>query len=96
MAYRLSSKATEDVLNLYLEGLQTFGETQTESYHAGLKKCLDLLDHSPRIARERSELSAPMRVHPFKAHVIIYQIEGSDILIVRVRHGREDWINSPT
>lgn len=33
-----------------------------------------------------------MRIHPFKAHLVVYRIEeDGDILIVRVRHGHEDW-----
>ena len=44
------------------------------------------------MARQRRELSPPMRIHPFKAHLLIYRIEeDGDILIVRVRHGHEDW-----
>lgn len=36
-----------------------------------------------------------MRIHPFKAHLVIYQVESDgDIFIVRVRHGHEDWANS--
>lgn len=44
------------------------------------------------MARERQELSPPMRIHPFKAHLVVYHIEeDGDVLIVRVRHGYEDW-----
>ncbi|MGE6784305.1 type II toxin-antitoxin system RelE/ParE family toxin [Ensifer adhaerens] len=44
----------------------------------------------PRMARERTELSPPMRNHPFKAHLVAYRIErDGDILIVRVRRGYE-------
>lgn len=33
-----------------------------------------------------------MRIHPFKAHLIVYRIDDDgDIFIVRVRHGQEDW-----
>jgi toxin ParE1/3/4 len=52
-----------------------------------------LIAANPRMARERLELSPPMRIYPSKAHLIIYRIEeGGDILIVRVRHGHEDWL----
>ncbi|PBB64827.1 plasmid stabilization protein ParE [Mesorhizobium sp. WSM4312] len=34
----------------------------------------------------------PMRIHPFKAHLVVYRIEADGhILIVRIRHGHEDW-----
>lgn len=33
-----------------------------------------------------------MRIHPFEAHIVVYTIEeGEGVLIVRVRHGHEDW-----
>lgn len=44
------------------------------------------------MARERAELSPPVRIHPFKAHLVVYLSESeTDILIIRVRHGHEDW-----
>ena len=43
------------------------------------------------MARERTEISPPVRIHPSGSHVIVYLIEEAEnILIVRVRHGRED------
>lgn len=41
------------------------------------------------------EYSPVVRVHPYRAHVIVYQIENGGIVIVRVRHGHEDWESSP-
>jgi toxin ParE1/3/4 len=52
-----------------------------------------LLSDNPRIARLRNELSPPLRIHPFKAHLIIYVVDGDDdIYVLRVRHGHEDWL----
>ncbi|PST17318.1 type II toxin-antitoxin system RelE/ParE family toxin [Mesorhizobium plurifarium] len=46
--------------------------------------------------RERFEISPPMRIHPFRARLVVYRIEeDGDVLIVRVRHGREDWAGDP-
>ena len=43
-------------------------------------------------ARVRAELAGDIRIHPVKSHIVIYQIEPSGkILILRVRHGHEDW-----
>ncbi len=50
---------------------------------------------SPQIARERNELSPPARIHPCGSHVIVYVTEpDGDVLVVRVRHAREDWTRS--
>lgn len=44
------------------------------------------------MARERHEISPPVRIHPFKAHLVVYRVEDNgDILIIRIRHGHEDW-----
>ncbi|NKX17292.1 type II toxin-antitoxin system RelE/ParE family toxin [Ochrobactrum pseudogrignonense] len=48
------------------------------------------------MAREREEISPPVRIHPFKAHLIIYQIEQNGaILVIRIRNAFEDWISDP-
>jgi toxin ParE1/3/4 len=92
MGFRLSLAAEEDIIHIAAEGVRLFGLPQAQRYHHELFAIFDLLAANPRIARERHELSPPMRVHPFKAHLIVYRIEeDGDILIVRVRHGHEDW-----
>ena len=48
----------------------------------------------PRAARERLEIDPPVRAHPYKSHMVVYVIEGDDVLILGVRHGHEDWMSS--
>lgn len=93
--YRLTVKAEDDIVRIYLEGLALFGPQQADQYHNELSGLFQLLAENPRMARERAELSPPVRVHPHKAHVIVYLEDGEGILIVRVRHGHEDWDQYP-
>lgn len=96
MAYRLSVKAEEDILRLYVEGARLFGTNQAEKYHAGLDETFQFLAETPRAAREREEITPPVRIHPYGAHIVVYLIDDNgDILILRVRHGREDWEGDP-
>lgn len=96
MAYRLSRKAVDDIIAIHGEGLRLFGDEQAEKYHTGMEKVFQLLADNPELARERREIVPPVRVHPYGAHLIVYLIENSgDILIVRVRHGSEDWQEEP-
>jgi len=44
-------------------------------------------------APERPELNRASRIHPYKSHIIIYRLDGQDILVQRVRHALEDWAN---
>lgn len=91
MRYRISREAVEDIAGLYLEGYRQFGERQAETYHAGLKEMFAILADFPRLSRERSEFTPPLRIHAYHSHIVVYVIEGDEIVILRVRHGREDW-----
>jgi toxin ParE1/3/4 len=91
MAYRLTRKAEEDLTEVYLTGIRDFGVAQAEVYLAKLLQTFDLLADNPALARLREEFRPAVRIHPHSAHIIIYRDIDSDILIIRIRHGREDW-----
>lgn len=93
--YRLSRKAEEDILGIFVTGVREFGITQAEHYHAGLETAFAFLADYPRAARERTEIDPPVRAHPRGAHMIIYELDGEDVVILRVRHSREDWTSNP-
>lgn len=91
MTYRTSLKADDDIIELYARGVVTFGTQQAERYFDGLFSAFALLAANPNIARERTELVPPVRLHPYGAHMIVYVEREEGILIVRVLHGRQDW-----
>lgn len=91
VSYKLSRKAEEDIARVYIAVARLFGPRQAAAYHAGLEQMFTILAEHPRLACERDEITPPVRVHPYRSHIVIYVIDGDDILIVRVRHGREDW-----
>lgn len=92
MPFRLSLAAEEDIVGIAEAGVRLFGRAQARKYHDELFAVFDLIAANPRMARERHELTPPIRVHGFKAHLVLYVIEeDGGILIVRVRHGHEDW-----
>jgi toxin ParE1/3/4 len=91
MDYKLSRKAEDDVFHLYVEGAGQFGRHQAEADYAGLEQVFAILAEHPRLARERDEITPPVRIHPYRSHIVIYVTDGDDILILRIRHGREDW-----
>ena len=96
MAHRLTQKAADDLRRIYVEGISLFGADAAARYHARFGEVFDILAVHPLLARERREISPPVRVHPCGSHVIIYLVEADgDVLILRVRHGREDWVNEP-
>lgn len=94
MTFRLTRKAEGDVIGIYHYSAETFGIAQADAYHDKLEATFRILAAQPRIARERTEINPPVRVHPCGSHIIIYVVSGDDsVLIVRVRHGSEDWIS---
>jgi toxin ParE1/3/4 len=90
--YKLTRKAVDDIIVLFVEGARRFGIEQAERYHGGLERVLQMLSDNPELARERLEITPPVRVHPHGSHLVVYTVtEDRDVLIVRVRHGHEDW-----
>lgn len=90
-SYRLTRAADSDVVSILEYTIATFGVEQAVTYRDGLIKTFEFIAEFPRVARERLEIDPPVRAHPYKSHIVIYIIEGDDVLILGIRHGREDW-----
>lgn len=92
MSFRLTAAAEEDIVGIAEQGVRLFGPNQARRYHDDMFAFFDLLSANPRLARERFELSPLVRIHPFKAHLVVYIVEDDgNVIVVRVRHGHEDW-----
>lgn len=91
MTFRTTAQADEDIAEAYAAGALRYGEAQAERYQDGLFDKFRILAANPRLAHERREFAPPMRLHPYKAHMIVYVEDASGILIVRILHGRQDW-----
>ena len=89
--YRLSRRAEDDIIAIYVTGEGSFGAAQAERYHQGLEQTFRFLAEFPGAARLRTDITPSVRVHPYRSHIIIYVAAGDDIDILRVRHGLEDW-----
>lgn len=64
---------------------------QAEAYLRGLEDVLRLLCAHPEMARERFEITPPVRLHPYRAHLVIYRVEAGFLFVVRILHGRQRW-----
>lgn len=96
MSYRFSGKAEDDIISVYLDGVRDFGVAQAERYHKELEQVFGILAGNPYLARMRGELTPPVRIHPHGSHLIVYHVEDNeDVLILRIRHAREDWVSNP-
>ena len=90
--YRLTRAAADDVVTIYLQGLDMFGGVQADKYHGGLEAAFRFLADYPRAARLRTALTIPVRAYPYKSHLVVYRTDSDGILVVRVRHAPEDWM----
>jgi len=96
VAYTLSRKAEEDLIEIYMEGVALFGVGQADKYHGKIEVMLNLLSENPRIAHERLQITPTVRIHPFRSHLMIYTVDSDDnIFIIRIRHAHEDWRGNP-
>lgn len=64
---------------------------QAETYLQGLGATFRLLREFPELARERDEIVPPVRIHPYRSHLIVYQVSEDAVEVIRVLHGRQDW-----
>ena len=95
-AYRLTQAASDDLVEIYVHGFALFGQAQADTYHEGLAATFAFLAEYPRAARVRDEITPPVRAHPHRSHLIVYELDAEDsVVILRVRHGREDWMSRP-
>jgi len=50
-----------------------------------------LVRETPLIARERSEIDPPVRLHPYRSHAVIYRVEADHLAVIRIAHIRQRW-----
>jgi toxin ParE1/3/4 len=86
----LRPAAEADLSGIWLEGAASWGVERAERYADGLFALFDLLVEFPEIARERTELSPPVRIHPSGAHLVIYRHIEQGIEIIRILHGHQN------
>jgi toxin ParE1/3/4 len=93
--YALRPAALRDLEEIWNYTAQTWSPAQAETYSRKLLAAFDRIVAEPEIAREREEYTPPVRILRVESHVVIYRLAGDQVDIVRVRHGREDWMSDP-
>ena len=93
MAYAISSRATEDIYWLYQSGKRQFGERSADLYQELLRAAVEFAAEHPQASPARDLPSGPVRVRYFGSHLIVYEIDDPDIVVLRVFHQLQDWEN---
>ena len=90
MRLSYSQAARRDLRSIYRTSAAQFGLGQADAYRDGLLAALTFCAENPRSVRETENLSRPIRVHPFRSHIIAFMILEDSILVVRILHSRQD------
>lgn len=96
-AYRLSQKAAEDLDAITEYGSSRYGVKRAEAYGRELIRAFERIAAYPQMHRLRDELNPALRIARQASHIVVFHVQDDgDVLILRVRHGREDWSADPT
>ena len=88
--YRLSLKASADLINIYVFTDERFGRYQAEAYHAGFERTFSLLAEFPGIGVSADELVPGYRRFRFQSHYVFYTVEADHVLIRALIHARQN------
>jgi toxin ParE1/3/4 len=89
-SYRVSKKAQNDIRDIGHHTEKALGREQRRQYLADLDETFELLAKHPRLAVERNEFDPPVRIHHHGRHLIVYLLDETGVLIVRVLHDAMD------
>lgn len=89
--YRLSPAAQSDLDGIWDYTAATWSAAQAESYVRGIGETLAMLVQHPEMARERKEIDPPVRLHPYRSHLIVYRIEPDHLAVIHIVHVRQHW-----
>ena len=85
--WRLLPAAEDDLSEIWRYGAQEWGPDQADRYADGLFAVFDLLAEFPEMARLHSTFDPPVRLHPTRAHLVIYREAAPGIEVIRILHG---------
>ena len=74
MAIEFSRAAEDDLLGIFLYGVEEHGLAQAELYKSRLNHSFQTLSDNSKIARLRQEITPPVLVYPAQKHMVVYTI----------------------
>ena len=91
MAHRLAPQARAELISIWNYIFKESGSAvAADSVIDAITERFYLLSQFPRMGRPRADLRPGLRSFPVGQYVIIYTIEGADVEILHVFHGRQD------
>ncbi len=85
---RFSSKARDDLDEIYEFSLHRFGRRQTDAYFGDLGRVFESLRDRPLIGRAVSVPDSDLRMFRAGSHTVFYRVKDYGVRIIRVLHKR--------
>ncbi|MCR6498181.1 type II toxin-antitoxin system RelE/ParE family toxin [Shinella sp. CPCC 101442] len=83
-SYTLTERAEDDLLSLFLDGIEMFGLTQARRYKDELVRCFQLIASRPQMGRLVPSIGERVRRHTHQSHIILYEAAADTVLILAV------------
>ena len=86
---RYSTQFKQDVIDVYIYGLETFGKVQAERYQDNIYRLVERLDVFYSIYPECRHLPTKSKMYRWiilESHLIIYRITVTEIQVLRIVH----------
>ena len=83
-SYTLTERAEDDLLTLFLDGIEMFGLTQARRYKDELEGCFQLIASRPRMGRLAPSIGEHVRRHEHQSHIILYEEARYTVLVLAV------------
>jgi toxin ParE1/3/4 len=93
MQLEVSARAQKDIDQVFFPGLEEFGKAQALLYSSAMFDLFELILVNPKMGNERTEFKRKPRSIHFKSHIIFYRVSRSKVRIIRVLHGRQNWVD---
>jgi toxin ParE1/3/4 len=84
--YRLTNQADLDLLDIFVYGIELFGELQAIRYQRGLNHVFELLADNPHLGREATAIGPDVRRHEHGSHIILYEESEDGVTILAFVH----------
>ena len=91
LSVELLEAAEADRDNIWDFTVDRWGQDRAVVYLEGLRDALHLLAEFPETAPLYKEISPPVRVRPYQAHLIVYRFDESTLTAIRFLPTRSNW-----
>ena len=88
--YKLLPEAEKDLENIWHYTVRKWGVEQALFYIDQLDGAFQLLASNPLLSREYDEFEPPIHIHHHKKYLIVYLLNQTQVLIVRILHESMD------